>query len=316
MSDSLPLVSIVTPSYNQGAFIEETIHSVLSQDYPRIEYIVVDGGSTDGTLGILRKYEDHLTWFSEPDKGQSDAINKGFQKSHGEILAWLNSDDIYLPGAVRTAADYLAAHPEVAMVYGDCNMVDGQGQVVGRSIWVEDFDLRRLVEDLDYIYQPAAFFRRQAFEGVGGLDIELHYCMDYDLWIRIGKKYPVRHIPHVLANVRVYPHTKTASGGEERWQEVFEVGRRHGGGIFAPRYHHAKRAYYYTRSGLGCLSKGKVKEAMGRFSKALESWPAINLSVLVAAGAKILRYRRLSSAAGGSVSGGPQHLGEDRSVHS
>ena len=304
MSDSLPLVSIVTPSYNQGAFIEETIHSVLSQDYPRIEYIVVDGGSTDGTLDILRKYEDRLTWFSEPDRGQSDAINKGFQRSHGEILAWLNSDDIYLPGVVRTAADYLAVHSYVAMVYGDCNMVDEQGQVVGRSIWIEDFDLRRVVEDLDYIYQPATFFRRQAFEGVGMLDIDLHYCMDYDLWIRIGKKYPVRRIPCVLANVRVYPHTKTASGGEDRWQEVFEISRRHGGGIFAPRYHHAERAYYYAQSGLRCLRKGKVKEAMNRFDKALESWPAINLSMLVTAGAKFLRYRRLSSAARGSASGG------------
>lgn len=304
MSDSLPLVSIVTPSYNQGAFIEDAIRSVLNQDYARIEYIVADGGSTDGTLSILRKYEDRLTWFSEPDKGQSDAINKGFQRSHGEILAWLNSDDTYLPGAVRTAAHYLAVDPEVAMVYGDCNMVDEQGQVVGQSIWVEDFDLRRLVEDLDYIYQPTTFFRRQAFEGVGMLDIGLHYCMDYDLWIRIGKKYPVRHIPHVLANIRVYPQTKTASGGEERWQEVFEVSQRHGGGIFAPRYHHAERAYYYIRSGSGRLGKGKVKEAMECFNKALESWPAINLSVLATAGAKIVKYRRLSLAAKGSARGG------------
>jgi len=304
MSDSLPLVSIVTPSYNQGAFIEETLRSVLSQDYLRIEYIVVDGGSTDGTLSILRKYEDRLTWFSEPDKGQSDAINKGFQKSQGEILAWLNSDDIYLPGAVRTAADYLTVHPDVAMVYGDCNMVDEQGQVLGRSIWVEDFDLRRLVEDINYIHQPTAFFRRQAFEDVGMLDIDLHYCMDYDLWIRIGKKYPVRHIPRVLASIRVYPHTKTASGGEDRWQEVFEISRRHGGGIFAPRYHHAERAYYYARLGLRCLRNGKVKEAMNRFDKAVESWPAINLSVLVTAGVKIIMYRRLSSAAKGSASGG------------
>jgi glycosyltransferase involved in cell wall biosynthesis len=304
MSDNLSLVSIVTPSYNQGAFIEETILSVLSQDYPRIEYIVADGGSTDGTLDVLKKYEDRLIWSSESDEGQSDAINRGFQKSRGEILAWLNSDDVYLPGAVRTAADYLTAHPEVAMVYGDCNMIDEQGQVVGWSIWVEDFDLRRLVEDLDYIYQPATFFRRQAFEDVGMLDIGLHYCMDYDFWIRIGKKYPVRHISRVLANGRVYPHTKTARGGEDRWREVFEVSQRHGGGIFAPRYHHAERAYYYTRSGLRRLGKGKVKEAMACFNEALESWPAVNLSVLAAAGAKILRYRRLSSAARGSTSGG------------
>jgi glycosyltransferase involved in cell wall biosynthesis len=299
MSDSLPLISIVTPSYNQGAFIEETLRSVLRQDYPCIEYIIVDGGSTDGTLDILRKYEDHLIWFSESDKGQADAINKGFQKSHGQILAWLNSDDTYLPGTVRTAVDYLAAHPEVAMVYGDCNMVDEQGEVVGRSIWVEDFDLRRLVEDINYIHQPTAFFRRQAFEDVGMLDTDLHYCMDYDLWIRIGKEYPVQRIPHVLANIRVYPYTKSASGGEDRWQELFGVSRRHGGGIFAPRYHHAERVYYYTRSGLGRLRKGKVKEAMDRFNKALESWPAINLSVLVTAVVKILRYHRLSAASKG-----------------
>ena len=296
MSDSLPLVSIVTPSYEQGGFIEETIRSVLSQDYPRIEYIVVDGGSTDGTLGILRKYEDRLAWFSEPDRGQSDAINKGFGKSHGEILAWLNSDDIYLPGAVRTAADYLAGHLEVAMVYGDCHMVDEQGKVMGQSIWVEDFDLKRLVEDINYIHQPTAFFRRHAFEDVGMLDTDLHYGMDYDLWIKIGKKYPIRRLPHVLANIRVYSYTKTARGGEDRWQEVFEVSRRHGGGISAPRYHHAERVYYYAWSGLSCLGKGKVKEAIDRFNKARESWPAINLSVLATAVVKILRYRRLSSA--------------------
>ncbi|HLA97025.1 MAG TPA: glycosyltransferase family 2 protein, partial [Anaerolineales bacterium] len=128
-----PLVSIVTPSFNQGRFLEETIQSVLAQDYPRIEYLIVDGGSTDGSLEIIRRYADRLGWWvSEPDRGQTEALNKGFARARGEIFAWLNSDDTYLPQAVSEAVAYLQAHPEAGMVYGDANLVDEHGRVIGK----------------------------------------------------------------------------------------------------------------------------------------------------------------------------------------
>ncbi|WP_322508462.1 glycosyltransferase family 2 protein, partial [Anaerolinea sp.] len=129
----MTLVNIVTPSFNQARFLEETMLSVLHQDYPHIEYIVVDGGSTDGSVDIIRRYADRLAWWvSEPDRGQTDAINKGFAHAHGEILAWLNSDDTYQPGAVRAAVEALEKHPEAAMVYGDAHYIDENGRVIGR----------------------------------------------------------------------------------------------------------------------------------------------------------------------------------------
>src|ERR1051325_2361432 len=127
------LISIVTPSYHQARYIEETIQSVLSQDYPQIEYIIVDGGSTDGSVNIIKKYEDQLAWWtSEKDEGQTDAINKGFARAKGDILAWINSDDTYEPGAVTAAAQYLHEHPDVGMVYGDCNYIDRSGNIIGK----------------------------------------------------------------------------------------------------------------------------------------------------------------------------------------
>ncbi|MCJ7735245.1 MAG: glycosyltransferase, partial [Anaerolineales bacterium] len=130
--DKKPLVSIVTPSFNQQQYLEQTIQSVLDQDYPALEYFVVDGGSNDGSIEIIKKYQDQLSgWISEPDQGQSDAINKGFARSQGEIMAWLNSDDIYLPGAIRSAVAFLQDNPEVGMVYGDTNLIDGTGRKIG-----------------------------------------------------------------------------------------------------------------------------------------------------------------------------------------
>src|SRR5512139_1414374 len=133
MSTSLPLVSIITPSYNQARFLETTIRSVLDQDYPNLEYLIVDGGSTDGSREIIQRYSDRLAWWvSERDQGQTDAINKGFARARGEILAWLNSDDTYLPGAIQGAVDFLQDHPGVGMVYGDANLIDEQSNVIGK----------------------------------------------------------------------------------------------------------------------------------------------------------------------------------------
>src|SRR5262245_23986726 len=160
-----PLVSIVTPSYNHGPYIEATIQSVLSQDYPHIEYIVVDGGSQDDTIGILKRYEGRLSWASERDQGQADAINKGFRMAHGEILAWLNSDDTYLPGAVRLAVQYFQSHPDVSMVYGEGHHVDVEGHIIARYP-TEAFDYQRLSERC-FICQPTVFFRAEVYREVG-----------------------------------------------------------------------------------------------------------------------------------------------------
>jgi glycosyltransferase involved in cell wall biosynthesis len=219
---TLPLVSIVTPSYNQGHFIRQTIESVLGQDYPNIEYWVVDGGSTDETLAILREYagDPRFHWMSEPDGGQGDAINKGVRLTHGELLAWLNADDIYLPGALSRAVQALQDHSEAALIYGHAALIDREGAVVEACAYVEPFSLNRLIHYGDFIMQPAAFFRRGPFLEVGGLNPSLHYSLDYDLWIKLALRYPVHYLPQELARARIYPETKTASGGLDRLDEL------------------------------------------------------------------------------------------------
>jgi glycosyltransferase involved in cell wall biosynthesis len=228
MSKQSPLVSIITPSYNQGTFIEATILSVLEQDYPNIEYLVVDGASTDETQEVLRRYRGRLRWISEPDSGQAHAINKGFAHTRGEILGWLNSDDTYLPGAISAAVEYLVAHPDVMLVYGNANFMDANGAVIGPCAHVEPFDLNRLIHHSDFIVQPATFFRRSAFESVGGLDESLHWAMDYDLWLKMGHHYKVAYFPRLMANSRWFGANKTAIGGLARLAEIEKVARRHG----------------------------------------------------------------------------------------
>lgn len=222
--NDLPLVSIITPSFNQGRFIRDTIESVLSQDYPKLEYLVMDGGSTDETLDVLRSYGTRLTWRSGPDEGQADAVSAGFRLARGEILGWLNSDDTYLPGAVTAAVTHLATRPETAMVYGDAYYIDEQNRVIG-IYPTEDFDQHRLAKAC-FICQPAAFFRRSAVEAVGGLDTHLQYCMDYELWIRLGRRFPIDRIPCALANSRQYPQTKTWSQRDRLFKELCGVTQR------------------------------------------------------------------------------------------
>ncbi len=225
---NLPLVSVITPSFNQGRFIEETIQSVLSQDYPNIEYLVIDGGSTDNTLEILRKYDDKLTWVSEPDKGQTDAINKGFKRARGEIICWLNSDDTYEPGAISKAVEYFLAHPDVMLVYGEGNEIDETGGLIQRFPATQEFDLWALIYIWDYILQPTTFFRKEIFDVIDLPDENLHWCMDWDLWIRIGCRFKIAYVDCVFANSRIYSATKTGSGGIKRLQEIAYVMRKYG----------------------------------------------------------------------------------------
>jgi len=181
-----PLVSIVTPSFNQARFLDETIRSVLSQDYPNIEYIIIDGDSTDGSKEIIQKNADRLAfWESVPDNGQTDAINKGFARATGEILAWLNSDDILLPGAVSSAVEELHVHPEVSMVYGNATLINAEGKKIG-DFPVAQTDLKRLKRGYVHIPQQSSFFRADLWKKVGPLDPTFYFAMDYDLWVRLG----------------------------------------------------------------------------------------------------------------------------------
>jgi len=240
---ALPTVSIITPSFNQARFLESTIQSVLTQDYPRIEYIIVDGGSTDGSVDIINKYADKLAWWvSEKDKGQTDAINKGFARATGGILAWLNSDDTYEPRAVGEAVKYLLDHPEVGMVYADCNYISEDGQVLGKFPAAQT-DYTRLRQGYVHIPQQTMFFRAELWQQVGPLDPSFYFAMDYDLWTRIAEKTAIKYLAgQTWANFRMHASGKSTLADDRCWPEMLKVHYRDGGSFFAPIV-----AKYYVR---------------------------------------------------------------------
>ena len=229
-----PLVSIVTPSFNQAAYLEETILSVLGQTYACIENIIIDGASQDGSLEIIRKYEGKLAhWISEKDKGQTDAINKGFALARGEFLAWLNSDDTLLPNAVEEAVDFLQAHPEVGLVYGDANYIDEKRRVIGKFSAAQT-DLPRLRRGYVHIPQQASFFRKSLWDQVGPLDDSFFFAMDYDLWTRLAAVSELKYLPRTWANFRLHADAKTITADDRCWPEMLRVHYREGGSRFAP----------------------------------------------------------------------------------
>jgi len=250
---ALPFVSIVTPSFNQAEFLERTIQSVLSQDYPRIEYIVIDGGSTDGSADVIKKYQDKISyWVSEQDEGQTDAINKGFTKAKGDILAWINSDDTYNPKAVGEAVKYLIENPDVAMVYADCNFIDEHDTVIGKFN-AKQTDYKLLRQGYVHIPQQTMFFRKKYWTP---LDPSFYFAMDYDLWTRIAKQAEIKYLPgKVWANFRIHLSSKTNVNDERGWNEMLRVHYRDGGSFFAPIV-----AKYYLRKVTGPLWKWQIKK--------------------------------------------------------
>jgi glycosyltransferase involved in cell wall biosynthesis len=232
MADDRPLVSIVTPSLEQGRYLERAIESVRNQSYAPVEHVVVDGGSTDETLDVLRRH-DHLRWVSEPDRGQAHALNKGFAMTRGEILGWLNSDDYYLSHAVEEAVGALRA-TGAAVVYADVTRVDDDDRNPRRIRSRPSFDLWTELNLGCGIYSPAVFFTRAALNAVGGLDESLRYVMDYDLWLRIGRLLPVHHVDAVWAVHRLHDGAKSVAEHARFWPERLAVSRRHGGRLVSP----------------------------------------------------------------------------------
>ena len=255
---ALPLVSIITPSFNQATYLEATIKSVLEQSYPHIEYIIMDGGSTDGSVDVIKKYEGRIAaWVSEQDKGQTDAINKGFNRAKGDILAWINSDDTYAnPNAVADAVNFLVAHPEVAMVYADCNFIDEQGKIIGKFA-SRQTDYAKLRTGYVHIPQQTMFFRAKYWKELGPLDPSFYFAMDYDLWVRIAKHAPIHYLSgKTWANFRIHTSSKTNVNDERGWKEMLRVHYRDGGSFFSPIV-----AKYYLRKVIGPLWKWRIKKS-------------------------------------------------------
>lgn len=222
-----PLVSIVTPSLNSGRYLEATIRSVLAQDYPHIEYLVMDGGSSDDSIEILKRYKGDLGWISAKDNGTADAINRGFERTHGEIFTFVNADDVLMPGAVSAAVHALQANPEASGVYGGAWWVDESGKRIA-PYPVQDFD-PKLLEQECFICQPASFVRREAFRNVGGMDPELSLTFDYEFWMRFARTYKLLRIEEPLACSRMHAANKSLGKKKEVFEETFRVLRQHYG---------------------------------------------------------------------------------------
>ncbi len=272
---ALPLVSIVTPSYNQGRFIRETINSVLDQDYPNVEYWVIDGGSTDETITILREYEHdaRFHWISEPDRGQSDAINKGWRRSRGEILAWLNSDDTYLPGAIRAHVQAFRQHQDCGVVYGDALYIDEQGQPL-YTAYGRPYHILELLR-LTIPSQPTTFIRKTVCEAIGPINEHFKYSMDSEYWVRAAKITGFWYEPGSKATYRLHDRSKTIANHDRfyrDWQAILD-------GFYADsdmawRYKDHKPSIYadiYSTIAALELRQGSLKKGMEYFSKSIKT---------------------------------------------
>ncbi|MFZ7127494.1 MAG: glycosyltransferase family 2 protein [Desulfobacterales bacterium] len=269
----LPRISITTPSFNQGIFLEETIRSVLLQNYPLLEYVIIDGGSTDESVDIIKKYEPWLDhWVSERDSGQSEAINKGWLRSRGDILAWINSDDLYHPGALFKVGKFFEQHPDVDMLYGDCDIIDENGAFI-RPAPTQPFDLKPLVCNKWFIPQQSTFIRRRVFEQIGRIDQDLHLIMDWEYWLRIAlNHFKIAYFPERLASFRRYEQAKTSLQNETSGREKLRVlngvfGNRNFAASIGP-YRRQAFGYVNKWTGEACRKNGKRGVALYYFIKA------------------------------------------------
>jgi glycosyltransferase involved in cell wall biosynthesis len=265
-------ISVITPSFNQAAFIEQTLLSVQQQAYPCVEHIVVDAASNDGTIDILRSYEGkpgwrHLRWISERDGGQSDGINKGMRLASGEIFAYLCADDTYAPGALAFVDQFFREHPAVDLVYGACDFVDAQGRLI-RHKKAKHFSLRRLLRN-NLIWQATVFFRARAWDSVGEFNSKLQYAMDYEYWLRAASLCQIAAVDHTLACYRFHANSKSASA-VPHLAEGYRVACSFGGGGLQSWYLH--RVYWPGTSGLKRWLFAKANQLTHRTTTHVSSW--------------------------------------------
>jgi glycosyltransferase involved in cell wall biosynthesis len=297
---SQPKVSIVTPSFQQAAFLEQTICSVLEQDYLNLEYMVIDGGSTDGSAEIIRRCADRLAyWVSERDSGQAEAINKGLRRATGEIVAWVNSDDYYLPGAIQRAVEVLQGQPELGFVYGDVLAVDGEGRPVNRMRY-GDWGLDGLM-CFRMIGQPSVFMRRSVLEQIGLLRDEMGYLLDHDLWLRIAARFPVKYVPELWSAARYHAAAKNVAQTERFCQEAYRLAERMPSDpLLATHYRRLRRQMLgglYRLDGWYLSEGGKPWPSLGSYARsllydprpALRDWRRVGGTLLAAVGLRGVR---------------------------
>lgn len=233
LKNNFPRITLITPSYNQGAFIEKTIHSVIDQGYPNLEYIVMDGGSSDDTLHILEKYKKHLTYVSKKDNGQSDAINRGMRRSSGDIFGFINSDDYLTKDSLQKVALFFMHNSNAFWMSGKCRIVDEKNREVRRfitgykNILLKYLRYKTLFYIIQYISQPATFWRKEILTDIGLFDENLQYDMDLDYWIRIWQKFDLYYLDDYLAYYRVHTHSKAVSSPETQFQVSSQILRKY-----------------------------------------------------------------------------------------
>jgi GT2 family glycosyltransferase len=276
-----PLISIVIPSYNQAAFLERTIKSAFEQDYPYLEHILVDGASTDNSVEIIKKYSDQFAWWvSEKDNGQGDAINKGMAHAKGEIVAWLNSDDCYLPAAISAAVEAFEANPDAVMVYGDMLAID-ENEFVTNTFRYHQLTLEDLL-CFQIIGQPAVFMRREVFEQVNGLDLNFHFLLDHHLWIRIAAQGKIVHVPQTWSAARYHSEAKNRAQASQFGREAFQIlDWAASDENFAPilaRVARRARASAYRVDARYLLDSGQPAQALAAWTRALTTHPATALA--------------------------------------